>query len=141
MLIISRVVALRAAPVFSDLPEHVLAKVAAVVSEVPVEAGQTIITEGMNESWMFVLVSGSATVELDGTAVANLGPGALIGELSALDAGPRAATVTATEPGLLFRLDHAALLDVMVDQPELATAMITMLVRRLRHTNAAVAAA
>lgn len=140
MLIIERVVALGAAAVFSELPDHVLARVASVVREVTVETGEVIIQQGDQESWMFVLVDGAAAVVVDGSSVATLGPGAMIGELAALDPEPRSATVTATAPSLLFRIDHDALLEVMVDQPELSQAIIAMLVRRLRDTNAVLAA-
>lgn len=140
MLIIERVVALGAATVFAELPDHVLARVASVVREVTAETDEIIIQQGRQESWMFVLVDGAASVAVDGSAVATLGPGAMIGELAALDPEPRSATVTTTEPSLLFRIDHDALLDVMVDQPELSQAVIAMLVRRLRDTNTTLAA-
>ncbi|MGI9595662.1 MAG: cyclic nucleotide-binding domain-containing protein [Acidimicrobiales bacterium] len=135
MLIIERVVTLRTAPVFSELPEHVLAQVAAIVEEVTAEVGQVVIEEGLDESWMFVLVDGTASVLVSDVVVAELGPGATIGELAALDPQPRSATVKAAEPCLLFRIDHAALREVMVDQPDLMLGLITMLVRRLRDTN------
>lgn len=139
MLIIERVVALGRAPVFADLPDHVLARVASVVREVTAETDEVIIEQGRQESWMFVLVDGAVAVSADGSSIAALGPGAMIGELAALDPEPRSATVTATEPSLLFRIDHDALLDVMVDQPELSQAIIAMLVRRLRDTNTTLA--
>lgn len=139
MLIIERVIMLGAAPVFAGLPDHVLAKVAVVVKEVTMETDAVIIEEGSQESWMFILIDGEASVRVNGVAVANVGPGSMIGELAALDPDPRSATVIATEPVLLFRIDHDALLEVMVDQPELNQAIITMLVRRLRDTNATMA--
>ncbi|MEM7326058.1 MAG: cyclic nucleotide-binding domain-containing protein [Actinomycetota bacterium] len=139
MLIIERVVALRGAPVFADLPDHVVARVAAVVREETIEAGRTIVEQGADESWMYVLVDGAATAAVGGTTVATLERGAMIGELAALDPQPRSATVTATESCLLFRIDHDALLEVMVDQPEVGQAIITMLARRLRATNEALA--
>ena len=43
----------------------------------------------------FVIVTGSATVSRGGATVANLGPGAVVGELAPLTGGVRTATVTA----------------------------------------------
>lgn len=139
MLIIERVVALSAAPVFSELPDHVLAQVAGIVDEITAEVGDVIVEQGVEESWMFVLVDGTVAVEVSGATVASLEPGAMIGELAALDPEPRSATVTATSPCLLFRIDHGAMREVMVDQPDLMLGFITMLVRRLRDTNAMLA--
>ncbi len=140
MLIIERVVALSGAQVFGDLPDHVLAQVATIVDEVTAEPGEVIIEQGAEESWMFVLIDGVASVEVSGATVATLEPGAMIGELAALDPEPRSATVRATSPSLLFRLDHEAMREVMLDQPDLMFGFITMLVRRLRATNATLAA-
>lgn len=134
MLIIERVVALGACPMFRGLPDHVLAEVAAIATELAIEPGEVLITEGRDESWMFVLVDGSAVGSFGGTEVATFGSGDTIGELAVLDPAPRSATVVATEPSLLLRIDHAALVDLLLDQPDLATGIITVLTRRLRET-------
>ena len=50
--------------------------------------------QGQTGREAFVIVDGSATVKRNGKKVATLGPGAVVGELSLLDHGPRTATVT-----------------------------------------------
>ncbi|GAA3143908.1 Crp/Fnr family transcriptional regulator [Planomonospora alba] len=67
------------------------------------ERGATLMTEGDAADWVLVLTSGRVKVSSHtaaGTEVvlAVRGPGALLGEFSAIDGLPRSATVTALEP-------------------------------------------
>jgi CRP-like cAMP-binding protein len=86
---------------------------------------------------MFILVDGRARVSAGGVEVATIAPGASVGELAVIDPAPRAATVTALEPCLLFRIDQAPFREVMQEQPEVTTALLTMLARLLRSTRPA----
>jgi CRP-like cAMP-binding protein len=67
------------------------------------ERGATLLSEGDTAEWVLVLTSGRVKVSShteSGTEVvlAIRGPGALLGDMSALDGGPRSGTVTALEP-------------------------------------------
>lgn len=67
------------------------------------ERGATVFTEGDVSDWALVLTSGRVKVSshtANGTEVvlAVRGPGALLGDMSAIDGEPRSATVTALEP-------------------------------------------
>jgi CRP/FNR family transcriptional regulator, cyclic AMP receptor protein len=73
--------------------------------------GTVLMREADRSDWVFVIRSGRVKVSVDtasGTEVvlAVRGPGALLGEFSALDREPRSATVTALEPvsGLIVPL-------------------------------------
>lgn len=134
MLIIERVSALNRAALFAGVQDHALAEIAQIVVETSFEAGETIIREGNLESWMFILVEGTARVDVAGTEVSRIEPGASVGELAVLDPAPRAATVTALTPCLLFRIDHASFREVMEEQPAVVSALLTMLTRMLRTT-------
>jgi len=134
MLIIERVSALNKAALFSGVPDHALAEIAQIVVETSFEAGETIIREGDLESWMFILVEGTARVDVGGVEVSRLEAGGSLGELALLDPAPRAATVTALSPSLLFRIDHATFREVMEEQPTVVSALVVMLTRMLRAT-------
>jgi CRP-like cAMP-binding protein len=134
MLIIERVSALNRAALFAGVQDYALAEIAQIVVETSFEAGETIIREGELESWMFILVEGTARVDVGGTEVSRIEPGASVGELAVLDPAPRAATVTALTPCLLFRIDHAAFQEVMEEQPAVVSALLVMLTRMLRTT-------
>ncbi|GAA1286487.1 Crp/Fnr family transcriptional regulator [Planotetraspora silvatica] len=67
------------------------------------ERGATVMNEGETADWVLVLTSGRVKVSShteSGTEVvlAIRGPGALLGDMSALDGHPRSGTVTALEP-------------------------------------------
>jgi CRP-like cAMP-binding protein len=70
-----------------------------LTSDLPVvamRAGELLIAEGDGPSRMLVLVSGSVTVERDGTTVARVdSPGAVFGEMSAVLDKPATATARA----------------------------------------------
>jgi len=134
MLIIERVAALNKTKIFADVHDHALIEVAQIVREVRVGAEETIIKEGSNESWMFVLVTGEARVDVSGIEVARIGPGDTVGELALIDPAPRAASVMAVEPSLLFRIDRAPFREIMEEQPEVVEALLAMLIRMIRAT-------
>ncbi|MDF5754445.1 Crp/Fnr family transcriptional regulator [Spongiactinospora sp. TRM90649] len=67
------------------------------------DRGAMVISEGDAADWVIVLTSGRVKVSshtASGTEVvlAVRGPGALLGDMSAIDGGPRSGTVTALEP-------------------------------------------
>ena len=60
-----------------------------------VKEGATLIEQGKPGSQMYVLLDGVLSVEVDGAPVAQLGPGAVIGERALLEGGSRTATLRA----------------------------------------------
>ena len=134
MLIIERVSALNKAALFAGVQDHALAEIAQIVVETSYDAGETIIREGDLESWMFILVEGTARVDVGGAEVSTIETGASVGELAVLDPAPRAATVTALTPCLLFRIDQASFQEVIEEQPAVVSALLVMLTRMLRTT-------
>ncbi len=63
-----------------------------------VKRGRTLVDEGAPGEEMFVLLDGVLTAEVGGEAVAELGPGAVLGERSLLEGGRRTATLRAATP-------------------------------------------
>ena len=59
-----------------------------------VRAGTQLVVEGESGDDMFVLLSGSATVQRGGRKLATVGSGEAVGELAILSKAPRNATVT-----------------------------------------------
>jgi Cyclic nucleotide-binding domain len=60
-----------------------------------VKAGATLVDQGDLGSDMYVLLDGVLSVDVDGTPVANVGPGAVLGERALLEGGRRTATLRA----------------------------------------------
>jgi CRP-like cAMP-binding protein len=72
--------------------------------------------------------------------LAILGPGALVGELSMIDGAPRSASVCALRDSKLSFVSRAAFDAFAESRPELYRQVMTLLARRLRDTNGALAA-
>lgn len=60
-----------------------------------VKGGRTVIEQGAEDTDLFLLLNGVVSVEVDGEPVAELGPGAVLGERAALEGGRRTSTVRA----------------------------------------------
>ena len=69
-----------------------------------VAAGTTFIREGQHNEHLWVVVSGRCEVKAAGAPLAELGPGAAVGEISLVSGAPAVADVTALEPAVLLRL-------------------------------------
>ena len=57
--------------------------------------GQTLVEAGDPGTELFLLLDGVLAVEVEGEAIANVGPGAVLGERALLEAGTRTATLRA----------------------------------------------
>ncbi|MFI7424158.1 Crp/Fnr family transcriptional regulator [Nonomuraea sp. NPDC049684] len=102
------------------------------------DRGTTVITEGDTADWVLVLTEGRVKVSShtsSGTEVvlAVRGPGALLGDMSAVDGSPRSATVTALEPiqGIVVR-DFSGFLAA---HGRIAVLLLQLLVGRLRDAD------
>jgi hypothetical protein len=60
------------------------------------DAGEALMTQGEEGRELFLLLDGIVDVEVDGEEVAEIGPGALLGERAMLEGGVRTASVYAT---------------------------------------------
>ena len=63
-----------------------------------VKEGATLVEQGDAGSDMYVLLDGVFSVEVDGASVAQVGPGAVLGERALLEGGRRTATLRALTP-------------------------------------------
>jgi hypothetical protein len=62
------------------------------------EVGEVLFTQGDEGTDLFLLLDGVAAVEVDGKVVAEIGPGAVMGERAVMEGGRRTATVRAITP-------------------------------------------
>lgn len=69
-----------------------------------VPAGTRFIQEGAANQHLWVVVSGKCQVKSAGASIAELGPGAAVGEISLVSGQPAVASVVAVEPAVLLRL-------------------------------------
>lgn len=63
-----------------------------------VKAGKTLVEQGSPGDELFLLLDGVLAVEVDGDVLAEVGPGALLGERAILEEGRRTSTLRAVTP-------------------------------------------
>jgi CRP/FNR family cyclic AMP-dependent transcriptional regulator len=90
---------LKQVPLFNSLSQRQLKRLARDVKEREFRQGTSIVQEGKFSGVnFFVIAEGEASVSVDGTEVARLGPGDHFGELALIGERARSATVTAVVP-------------------------------------------
>jgi len=100
------------------------------------EAGTTVVSEGDDADFMYIIHSGELRAVLAGDGVRQvelntLGAGEFFGELM-LSGGRRSATVEVTARAQLTRVSKAAVEEVLAAHPRLALQLIQSLVARVR---------
>ena len=132
--------ALLATPVFAEVPRELLARLAAQATPMTLQPGEFLITEGDQADDLFVVVSGELEVtKRSGTSeipIAWVGPGAIQGELAALERGKRMASVHAVSEAEVLRIPYAAMRDLLSGGPDAALGIIRTVIRRLRGMEA-----
>src|SRR5438067_1555468 len=82
-----------------------------------------------------VMLQGSADVLRGEVLVESPTPDALLGEMALVDSSPRTATVVATVPARLARIDERRFHFLVQQTPYFATHVMKVLAERLRHMN------
>ncbi len=134
------VAALAASPVLGVLSLDSLQSLAGRGAAVNLDAGGLLFQTGAPGDAAFAILTGELevrTTSLDGHDLrfSALGPGALVGEMAALDGGVRSADVYAARRTRLWRIPRQALMDALTSEPAAALAVIAELSRRLRAAN------
>lgn len=124
---------LRNVPLFSACTNKELQTIARATDEITLPAGHVLTDQGQTGREAFIIVDGSATVRRNGKKVATLGKGAVVGELSLLDHGPRTATVTTDAETTVLVLDQRHFLAVLDDVPSLSHKLLTTLAAKVRE--------
>jgi PPM family protein phosphatase len=130
---------------FEDLPFHARLRVSRIVNELFVTPDQVIMREGEMGDTLYVVVTGTFAVQVDGREVLVHGEGEHFGELALVDRDPRSASVVAKGFGHLLTVDRDALREYCMMEPALGNTVLWKLLatlgRRLRNMNAQFAAA
>ncbi|MBA3541325.1 MAG: cyclic nucleotide-binding domain-containing protein [Deltaproteobacteria bacterium] len=95
-----------------------------------VEAGTTFIHEGTINEHLWVVVSGRCEVHAAGAALAELGPGAAVGEISLVSGALAVADVVAVEPAVLLRLSKHDFQVIAKKHPKLLEEVEKLVVAR-----------
>jgi cAMP-dependent protein kinase regulator len=97
---------LTAIPIFSHLSDEEANRLSAFATETSVAEGQILMKQGDYSTELIGIEEGTADVIRDGTMIASLREGDLIGEMGLLEREPRNADVIATSPRRVLKLTH-----------------------------------
>lgn len=97
---------LKRVPLFADVPEESLSKIAPFTKVDEFAEGRPLMQEGGYSNDFFVIEEGTARVERDGEHVADVGPGDVVGEEGLLEKSQRSATVIATSTVRVIKIEH-----------------------------------
>jgi CRP/FNR family cyclic AMP-dependent transcriptional regulator len=126
-------VALSGIPMFQTFSRRHLNHLAAETDEVSFRPGEHVVEEGLLGETLFVILEGEARVVRNGRKVATLLPGDFFGELSALDGGPRSATIIAETPLSAVRLFRRTLMGMIQREPGLTISLLQGIAHRIRE--------
>ncbi len=128
---------LRAIPLFKEVGQPDLERIASHLIERRYPRNTTIVEEGLAGDYMYVIREGRVKVTKlseDGREkiLEILEAGDFFGEMSLLDREPRSASVKTLEACRLLALSRGDFLNVLQRSPDVAVAVIQELSRRLR---------
>jgi putative peptide zinc metalloprotease protein len=97
--------ALRAIPLWQDLPEARRVEIARAMRAQNVSAGTAVVRQGERGDTFYVIARGAFEVTIDDVFVERLAAGDYFGEIALLTHAPRNASVIALEPSRVLALD------------------------------------
>ena len=131
---------LRNVPIFTDLTDSDLTRIASNMVPRVYEKGQMILLEESMGETFFIITQGAVKVtrlSADGREVilAILGESDFFGEMSLLDGEGRSANIVANEDAKVLTLSRSDFLDCLESYPKIAIALLEELAIRLRKSD------
>jgi CRP-like cAMP-binding protein len=130
---------LQGVPWFAACTEEQLVEMTRVAERLHIQAGEVILREGRLGRELFVILDGTATVTRNGRVVNILQTGDYFGELAAIEAVPRSATVHASTD-LDVLIVGPREFEAMMEIPGFRNALLSGMSRRIREADDRLAA-
>jgi len=109
---------LKSIPLFAEVPDEKLRKIAPFATTEEYAEGQVVVREGGYSNHFYAIEEGSVKVERDGQKLADLGEGDIFGEQGLLEKQERSATVTASSRLRVIKIEHWELSRMRKTMPE-----------------------
>lgn len=132
---VDRLLFVRAVPIFTELRDDFLVRLASIMDELSFPANHRIFREGEEGRSLYIVVSGRVRVHLRSQDLTILEKGTCFGEMSLFDAEPRSASVTTLNPCDCLVLTQQQLYEAIDETPGIAVNIIKLLSRRIREIN------
>jgi CRP/FNR family cyclic AMP-dependent transcriptional regulator len=131
---------LKAVPLFASFPEDQLRMLTTMVTRRSASRSTTIMAGGDATDSLYIVLSGRLKVMMsdsDGKEVilSILGPGEFFGEMGLIDDEPRSASVVTIEPCELLAIAKRDFKKCLIENNEMAMAVMRGLVKRLREAD------
>ena len=127
---------LREIPLFADLSTRDLKRLAGSMKEMSFGPGDAVVTQGTGGVGFFVILDGRARVTQGGEERAVLAAGDYFGEMALIDGDDRAASVHADGDLRCAAMTTWNFRPFVKEHPDVAWALLTALVKRVRETQA-----
>lgn len=132
---VDRLLFVRRVPIFQELRDDFIVRLASVMNELSFGANQRIFRQGEEGRSLFIVVSGRVKIHIEDRQLVVCPQGESFGEMAVFDAQPRSATVTTLEPSDCLELTQEQLYDAIEETPEIALNIVRALSRRIRNCN------
>ena len=132
-----KIARLEAVPLLADCTRRQLKAVARITEVIEVPAATVLARQGQPGNEFYLIVDGSARVEVTPRKRTRLGPNAFFGEMSLLDGGERSATVIAETPMRLLVIKRRDFATLLREAHELTQGILATLSRRVRQAEQA----
>ena len=132
---VDRLLFVRGVPIFKELRDDFLVRLASIMDELSFPEQHTIFSEGQEGRALYIVVSGRVSVHSRGQELAKLDKGTCFGEMSLFDAEPRSASITTLQPCDCLMLTQQQLYEAIDETPGIAINIIRLLSRRIRELN------
>lgn len=122
---------------FASLPLSLREELCRSLETVRVSRGQVLVLEGDPADAMYIVMSGRFEIRTENRAgaLAEIGPGQLIGEVAFLAGGGRTATATALRESVVLRLTRVAFDALAEHSPKIWETLTITLAGRLANRN------
>jgi CRP/FNR family transcriptional regulator, cyclic AMP receptor protein len=119
-------------PLFTACSKKELGVIAKAGTEMSFPDGTELMKQEQSAREAFVITEGTVIVKRNGRKVAELGPGAILGEMGLLDKGPRTATVTTQGPVEALVLGPREFSGLLDEVPSISHKLLKALAARIR---------
>lgn len=131
---------LRNVPIFADLDEKDLVKIARLGTRQKYKKGNIVVLEQESGAALFIIISGRVkVVRMDEAGreviLSMFGPGEFFGEMALLDGLTRSASVIAIVKSELFMIHRRDFLELLHEFPTITISLLSELAMRLRKAD------
>jgi CRP-like cAMP-binding protein len=121
---------LRRVALFESVSDRDLTYLAESMKERSFSEGDVILAEGEDGVGFYVIGEGTVTYSIDGKDVGSGSPGEYFGEVALINAGPRAATVTAASDVTVYGMTLWEFRPLLEENPEVASRLLQAMAER-----------